>query len=110
MEDLLRDVTRRAVRYHAGLNARGVAPSSEAVNNLARFREPFPQKPADAQTVLALLDEVGSPDVVVQIAHFRGGNEFIPPTSFRWARLRRKLPPTNEELRVVAGNVAPYMR
>jgi len=33
-----------------------------------------------------------------------------PPTSLRWARLRRALPLTNEELRVVAGNVAPYMR
>jgi predicted TIM-barrel fold metal-dependent hydrolase len=33
-----------------------------------------------------------------------------PPTSLRWARLRRTLPLTNEELRVVAGNVAPYMR
>jgi predicted TIM-barrel fold metal-dependent hydrolase len=33
-----------------------------------------------------------------------------PPTSLRWARLRRKLPLTNDELRVVANNVAPYMR
>ncbi|HEX6625892.1 MAG TPA: hypothetical protein VF064_19405, partial [Pyrinomonadaceae bacterium] len=64
MEDLLRDVARRAIRYHAGLNARAVAPSSEAVNNLARLREPFPQQPADPETVLALLDEVGSPATV----------------------------------------------
>jgi predicted TIM-barrel fold metal-dependent hydrolase len=33
-----------------------------------------------------------------------------PPTSLRWARLRGKLPLTNKELRVVANNVAPYMR
>jgi predicted TIM-barrel fold metal-dependent hydrolase len=33
-----------------------------------------------------------------------------PPTSLRWARLRRQLPLTNKELSVVAGNVAPYMR
>lgn len=33
-----------------------------------------------------------------------------PPTALRWARLRHKLPLTNEELSVVAGNVAPYMR
>jgi predicted TIM-barrel fold metal-dependent hydrolase len=32
-----------------------------------------------------------------------------PPTSLRWARLRHRLPLTNEELKVVAGNVAPYM-
>jgi predicted TIM-barrel fold metal-dependent hydrolase len=33
-----------------------------------------------------------------------------PPTSLRWARLRHKLPLTNEELMVIASNVAPYMR
>ncbi len=33
-----------------------------------------------------------------------------PPTSLRWARLRRELPLTNEELRVIASNVAPYVR
>ena len=33
-----------------------------------------------------------------------------PPTSLRWARLRAKLPLSNKELRVIAGNVAPYMR
>ena len=36
--------------------------------------------------------------------------EDAPPTALRWSRLRRALPLTNEELRVVAGNVAPYMR
>jgi predicted TIM-barrel fold metal-dependent hydrolase len=33
-----------------------------------------------------------------------------PPTSLRWARLRRTLPLTNKELRIVANNIAPYMR
>lgn len=33
-----------------------------------------------------------------------------PPTSLRWARLRHKLPLTDEELKVIADNVAPYMR
>ena len=64
MEELLREVAERAIRYHGGLNARGVAPSSEAVNQLARLREPFPDKPADPQAVLSLLDEVGSPATV----------------------------------------------
>lgn len=36
--------------------------------------------------------------------------EGAPPTALRWARLRRALPLTNEELRVVASNVAPYVR
>ena len=33
-----------------------------------------------------------------------------PPTSLRWARLRHRLALTNEELKVIADNVAPYMR
>ena len=64
MEELLRDATERAIRYHDNLSARGVAPSPEAVGRLARLREPFPRKPADPQAVLALLDEVGSPATV----------------------------------------------
>ncbi len=61
MEELLQEAARRAVRYHARLNGRGVAPSPEAVKDLERFREPLPQGPADPRAVLALLDEVGSP-------------------------------------------------
>jgi glutamate/tyrosine decarboxylase-like PLP-dependent enzyme len=64
MEELLREVAERAIRYRDGLNARGVAPSPEAVERLARLGEPFPQKPADPRDVLALLDEVGSPATV----------------------------------------------
>lgn len=33
-----------------------------------------------------------------------------PPTSLRWARLRRALPLTDDELKTIANNVAPYMR
>lgn len=61
MEELLQEAARRAVRYHARLNERGVAPSPEAVEDLERFREPLPHGPADPRAVLALLDEVGSP-------------------------------------------------
>jgi hypothetical protein len=42
MKELLQNVAARAIQYHAGLNDRGVAPSSEAINNLiakARGRE-----------------------------------------------------------------------
>lgn len=64
MEDLLRDVTERAIRYYDNLEARNVAPSSEALNHLAQLRETFPEKPADPKTVLALLDAIGSPATV----------------------------------------------
>ena len=65
MEELLRDVTERAIRYHDNLSARSVAPSHEAVGRLAQLREPLPQQPADPREVLALLDEIGSPATVV---------------------------------------------
>ena len=64
MEDLLQDAARRAIRYNANLNARGVAPPPEAVDSLNRLREPLPQERADPRTVLALLDEIGSPATV----------------------------------------------
>jgi glutamate/tyrosine decarboxylase-like PLP-dependent enzyme len=64
MSDLLRDAAGRAIKYQDGVSARGVAPSPEAVGNLARLREPLPQKPEDPRAILALLDEVGSPATV----------------------------------------------
>ena len=64
MEDLLQEAAERARRYHDGLDARGVAPTPEAVARLARLKEPLPEKPSDPRAVLALLDEVGSPATV----------------------------------------------
>jgi glutamate/tyrosine decarboxylase-like PLP-dependent enzyme len=64
MEDLLRDTAERAARYLAGLEDRGVAPVPEAVRRLSALAGPFPAGPADPATVLALLDDVGSPATV----------------------------------------------
>ena len=33
-----------------------------------------------------------------------------PPTALRWARMRRDLPLSNDELKDIADNVAPYLR
>ena len=60
-EELLRATVERALRYLDGLNDRGVAPSPEALANLRRLDEPFPDEPGDAGAVISLLDEVGSP-------------------------------------------------
>ncbi len=64
MKALLQDAASRAIRYHENLEARGVAPSPEALNNLERLREALPQQSADAGTVLAILDDIGSPATV----------------------------------------------
>src|SRR5437762_13291328 len=60
MKDLLRTTADRAARYLASLQDRSVAPTPEALANLARLDEPFPERPTDAAQVIALLDEIGS--------------------------------------------------
>ena len=64
MNDLLADVANCASRYLSELDNRSVYPSPEAIKQLARFDEPLPDGPTDPQTVLALLDEIGSPATV----------------------------------------------
>jgi glutamate/tyrosine decarboxylase-like PLP-dependent enzyme len=61
MEDLLRLSAERTIRYLAGLNQRGVAPTAAALDRLAELGGPLPEAPADPAEVLALLDRVGSP-------------------------------------------------
>jgi glutamate/tyrosine decarboxylase-like PLP-dependent enzyme len=61
MEDLLKATAARAWRYLQSLNERGVAPTPEAVQHLSRLDEPLPDAPTDDETVIALLDEIGSP-------------------------------------------------
>jgi glutamate/tyrosine decarboxylase-like PLP-dependent enzyme len=61
VEDLLKSVAERAASYLKALEQRGVAPTPEAIQGLARFDEPLPSQTTDADTVLALLDEIGSP-------------------------------------------------
>ena len=65
MEALLKSTAERAIRYQRERNERGVAPTAEAVAGLSRFDEALPEAPSDAESVVALLDEVGSPATVV---------------------------------------------
>src|SRR2546429_1560718 len=64
MKDLLRTTADRAARYLASLKERSVAPTPEALANLARLDEPLPERPTDPSAVIALLDEVGSPATI----------------------------------------------
>jgi glutamate/tyrosine decarboxylase-like PLP-dependent enzyme len=61
MEQLLRSTALRAWRYRESLRERRVAPAPEAIGRLAQLDEPLPLSPTDDETVMALLDEVGSP-------------------------------------------------
>jgi glutamate/tyrosine decarboxylase-like PLP-dependent enzyme len=61
MDELLHMTAGRAVRYLAGLNARAVTPSADAIARLAELGGPLPDGPSDPGAVLELLDEIGSP-------------------------------------------------
>jgi glutamate/tyrosine decarboxylase-like PLP-dependent enzyme len=64
MKTLLTDVAMRAARYLEGLPDRGVAPSAQALAGLRELDHPLPQEPASAETVLEILDRIGSPATV----------------------------------------------
>jgi glutamate/tyrosine decarboxylase-like PLP-dependent enzyme len=61
---LLRETTERAIKYRESLDQRGVAPLPEEVARLVELGGPFPEQPTDPETVLTLLDEIGSPATV----------------------------------------------
>ncbi len=59
--ELLRDAAERSIAYLAGLNARSVRVTPEAVDALAALETPLPRTPGDAAAILAQLDALGSP-------------------------------------------------
>jgi glutamate/tyrosine decarboxylase-like PLP-dependent enzyme len=61
MSNLLNDTARRASRYLESLDARSVAPTQEAIAALEEFARPFPEQESTAETVVAELDQIGSP-------------------------------------------------
>lgn len=61
MRTLLGGVAERAIRYLEGLDHRAVPPGADAIERLKRWDEPLPDEPTDPETVVALLDEIGSP-------------------------------------------------
>lgn len=63
-EPLLADAAARAQRYLAGLGARTVAPSPQALAALSQLGGALPDGPADAAQVLARLDDIVSPATV----------------------------------------------
>ncbi len=61
MDELLRTTAERAIRYLRELPDRAVRPEAEALAGLERFDGALPEGPDDAERVIALLDEAGSP-------------------------------------------------
>lgn len=61
MEHLLKSAAQRAINYLDTLENRTVAPTPAALQALSRLDEPFPDQSTDAESVISLLDEVGSP-------------------------------------------------
>ena len=56
----------QATDYAAGLRGRAIYPTAEALDGLAAFDEPFPDRIGDAKEILALLQHAGSPATVNQ--------------------------------------------
>ena len=64
MTNWLEDAAQRGIRYVNSVNERRVFPEQGAIDALAEFDEPFPQQPASAESVIALLDDLGGPATV----------------------------------------------
>ena len=64
MNELLMNAADRAVSYISNLENRSVSPSVEALARLSSLDEPLPTRSTDPQTVLRILDEIGSPETV----------------------------------------------
>jgi glutamate/tyrosine decarboxylase-like PLP-dependent enzyme len=63
-DQLLGQAAARAREYVRGVAERRAVPTEQALANLAKFHEPFPEKPSDPAQVLQMLDEAGSPGTV----------------------------------------------
>src|SRR5512133_2664031 len=61
---LMDEAAARACDYLETLSERRVAPAPEAISRLAKLGGPLPEDRSDPASVLALLDEVGSPATV----------------------------------------------
>jgi glutamate/tyrosine decarboxylase-like PLP-dependent enzyme len=64
VSQFLSDTAARAARYLATLDDRRVAPLPEDVARLGQLGGPLPEQPSDPASVLALLDDIGSPATV----------------------------------------------
>jgi Pyridoxal-dependent decarboxylase conserved domain len=64
LSQLLKMTAERAISYREGIDERPVSPPPESIARLAELGGPIPEQPADAETVITMLDEIGSPTTV----------------------------------------------
>ncbi len=64
MKELLNDAAARAAEYLAGLGSRRVAPQPDQIARLQALGGDLPDGPCNPRSVLALLDDYGSPATV----------------------------------------------
>lgn len=64
MKYLLTAAAERSIAYLENLNQRSVFPLSDALTRLEKLDVPLPDGPTEPETVLAILDELGSPATV----------------------------------------------
>jgi glutamate/tyrosine decarboxylase-like PLP-dependent enzyme len=62
--DVLSLAAERAIRYVSEVRQRKVAPEQRDIQAMGQFRETFPEGPSDPKSVVAMLDELGSPATV----------------------------------------------
>ena len=63
-DEFLKHAGEIARKYALGIGERRVAPSEKELNDLAKFREPFPERPSDPWQIIEMLDQIGSPATV----------------------------------------------
>jgi glutamate/tyrosine decarboxylase-like PLP-dependent enzyme len=64
VKQLLTETAARAARYLLGIGTRGVAPRPEDLAGLDALAGPLPNEGCDPSTLVALLDDAGSPATV----------------------------------------------
>src|SRR5258708_5116105 len=62
--DALSFAAERGQRYAGEIRERRVAPTEPQIRELSKFHEAFPENSSDPRSVVAMLDEFGSPATV----------------------------------------------
>src|SRR5258707_15153466 len=62
--DALSFAAERGQRYAGEISERRVAPTELQIRELSKFHEAFPENSSDPRSVVAMLDEFGSPATV----------------------------------------------